>query len=143
VTEDLSKIKVSPIPDRTGQELRNHLFDILTPRGQPRDPAYILSVELDEEISSLAVERTGLPTRANLRVNAKFTLFDADTTQPSSLFTGWAQVISSYNLLNSDFSTLTSQNDARSRAMESIADQIRTRLAAFFASRDAAAAKGG
>lgn len=133
VTTELSDIKIGLIADRSGQQLRNFLLDRLTPDGQPRQPTYSLGIELEQDTTEIAVERTGLPTRANLRVTAFYVLRDAGTLEP--LLTGRARVFSSYNLLDADFSTLTSRQDAETRALESIADQIQTRLATYFAAR--------
>jgi LPS-assembly lipoprotein len=140
VANDLAAIKINLIADRRGQELRNYLLDRLTPRGQPKKPVYRLGVEVEERVSNIAVERTGLPTRANLRMEAEYTLVNA--ADGAALVSGSARVISSFNLLDSDFSTLTSRNDASSRALESIADQIRTRLSTYFAAHSAAASGG-
>ncbi len=133
VNADLSEIKINLIADRSGQQLRNFLLDRLTPKGQPKQPAYTLAIQLEEETSSIAVERSGLPTRANLRVTANYILREAGSYD--QLLSGRARVFSSYNLLDADFSTLTSEQDAETRALEAIADQIQTRLATYFIAR--------
>jgi LPS-assembly lipoprotein len=131
VPADFSAVAIAPIPDRVGQELRNHLLDMLNPRGRPRNPAYTLNVRVDEDISDLAIDNSGLATRANLRLDAKYALVKDETGQ--SVVTGASLAVSSYNLVKADFSNLTAQNDARSRATLHIARQIRARLGAYFA----------
>ena len=54
------------------------------------------------------------------------------------LVSGTSQAISSFNILNSEFATMTSEKDARSRATGQLAEDIRTRLAVFFTQRQAA-----
>ena len=131
VPTDFSAVAVAPIPDRVGQELRNQLLDMLNPRGRPRNPAYTLKVSVEEIIRDLAIDSSGIATRANLRLDATYALVKDDTGQP--VVKGEGLAVSSYNLVKDDFSNLTAQNDARSRAAFHIARQIRARLGAFFA----------
>jgi LPS-assembly lipoprotein len=131
VPADFSAVAIAPIPDRVGQELRNYLLDMLTPRGRPRDPVYTLKVRLDEKINDLAIDSSGLATRANLRLDANYALVKDGSGE--SVVKGTSLAVSSYNLVTADFSNLTAENDARSRAALQIARQIRARLGAYFA----------
>ncbi len=130
VPDELSAIKVDVIADRTGQQLRNHLFDLLTPRGQPATPRYILKVSLREQKREIAVKSTGLATRTNVSVNAKYALVSAATGE--LVTDGTARAFSSYNLTELEFSNLTAEKDTLSRATRLIATDIRSRLAAYF-----------
>jgi LPS-assembly lipoprotein len=140
VPADFSSIAIAPIPDRLGQELRNDLLDLLTPRGRTTNPVFRLNVSVKEQISELAIDSSGLATRANLRLDANYSLVKEDTGQ--SLMTGKSLAVSSYNLVSADFSNLTAQDDARSRAALRIAREIRARLGAFFARQRNTAAEG-
>ena len=130
VPDEFSAIKIELVANRTGQQLHNHLLDLLTPRGQAAKPLYVLKVTLREKKSEVAVKSTGLATRANVRVDAKFTLVDIATGEP--LTNGTTRAFSSYNLTNSEFSNLTAQKDSLSRATRVIATDIRSRLGAYF-----------
>ncbi len=131
VLNDLAAVKVNVIADRVGQQLRNELEDLLTPRGQPSKAAYVLRVTLRETITEAAVERTGLATRENLRLDASFTLTEVATG--AVLLTDRSSATSSYNILDeAPFSTLTSENDARRRNAKRLAENIRTRLGVYF-----------
>ncbi len=46
-----------------------------------------------------------------------------------------ARAISSYNIVDASFSTLTAQNAARERAARRIAEDIRSRVSAYLAAR--------
>ena len=46
ITAEMSKVKIDPIADRFGQQLRNNLLDLVTPRGMPKNPQYRLQVRL-------------------------------------------------------------------------------------------------
>ncbi len=127
---ELATIKIKPIADRLGQQLRNNLLDLLNPRGRPANPRYLLTVGIDQSTQRLAIEKDAFATRANLRLLAKFSLQEPDN--PEIVLSGKILVVSSYNILDSEFATLMAEKDAKTRAAREIAHDIRTRLAAFF-----------
>lgn len=131
MSDELALVDIAPIKDRIGQELRSRLLDALTPKGPPDKPRYSLSVQLTETIEQTAVQKTAFATRANMTVTASFTLTDlrAPKAEDRRKTGGSTQVVSSYNILNSTFTTLAAENDARSRAVAEIAEEIRVRLA--------------
>ena len=125
----LSTVYVETIPDRIGQKLRNHLQERLSPKGPARRTYFILKVTLTESRRNLAIRKDETATRANLVITANFELIDNRRAQ-NGKFTGIATSINSYNVLQSDFATLSAQRDARDRALRTIADEIRLRVAA-------------
>ena len=137
---ELAAVEVGRIDDRPGQELRNQLVDLLNPGRLEVPQRYRLDVRLEEELNELAVERSGFATRANLRVEASYALYAHGATAP--LVRNQARVVSSYNIVDSRFSTLTANETARSRALRQIAYEIRSRLAAYFAAAATAPAAG-
>lgn len=136
---DLATIYVNRIQDRAGQQLRNHLLDILTPRGSPREPRYYLSVNLTESIQELAVRKDSFATRANFQLSATYQLTDAKSKR--SLLVSGSRVVSGYNISQSEFATLIAEKDARSKAVQQISEDIRSRLGVYFFDRAAAPAK--
>lgn len=129
VTQHLAAISVLPMEDRTGQMMRTAMQRRLHPRGQPQT-LYTLKVELSEGLQRLAEQRSGFVTRANLRLSAHYIL---RRSSDSALLTDNTSVmVASYNILDSDFATLNAQEDARKRAIEGLAEDIRTRLAIYF-----------
>jgi len=134
----LADVSIIAVKDRIGQELHNHLLDLLTPNGRPLKPRYSLRIELTESKESLSVQKSSFATRANLRQNAKFKLYNIhngseDLSKPA--FSGVSLAVSSYNILDSDFATLMAEKKARSLAARDIADDIRLRLAIFLSQR--------
>ncbi len=123
----LAMIQITRIADRNGQKLHNLLLDRLNPKGPPGRPAYILSVRLNEGLQNLAIRKDESATRANLTLTAHFTLA---RTGSDDTYSGAAVSINSYNILQSDFATLSAENDARGRALRTLADEIRGRIAA-------------
>ena len=124
----LATIDIERIEDRSGQKLRTMLRERLSPRGATGRPLYRLSVTLSESKSELAIRRDESATRANLSLNATFTLTRLPPGPPGSV-TRTAFSTNSYNVLDSEFATLSAENDARNRALRSLAEEIRLRVA--------------
>ena len=126
--EELALVKIEPIPDRVGQQVRNELVDRFNTGQSPASTRYILYVTLHESTQQLAVQRNQLATRANYRLGASYYLVEGG----NRLFASSRSVISSYNILSADFSTLTAAQDAQARAARELADAISTSLAIYF-----------
>ena len=127
----LASVRIQPLRDRVGQKMHNLLRDRLNPRGQPTKPTYSLEIRLTETLQELGIRKDETATRANLILQANFLLKDAATDD--DLFKGRSRSVNSYNILESQFATQFSESDARDRALREIADEIRNRLAVYFA----------
>ena len=127
--ERLAGIRVEPIQDRVGQKLYSMLLDRFTPRGAPDHPAYTLQIRLNEGIQDLAIRKDESATRSNLVISANYTLASTDSHNPQRLV-GSATSFNSFDRVASEFATLAAQDDARERALRTLADEIRTRIAA-------------
>lgn len=136
----LAAIEVAPIADRPGQILRNELVFLLSASGEAA-PRYSLGVGLTETLTTVAVQVTGLATRANLRINARYTLTDLSTG--ATLTGGDAVAIGSYDLLDNEFATLIAARHTREQAARRLARMLHTRLAAFFGTQKVAAREAG
>lgn len=128
----LAEIYVAPIEDRAGQKFRSALTHRLSPTAQPGRRLFTLDVTLEESISTLAVERDASATRGNLTLTATYTL--VKVADGKTMTSGSVTTISSYNILKSDFATLSAEKNSRTRAIENLADALRTRLAIYFQS---------
>ena len=135
VTDDLAAIQIVPISDRTGQQLHNLLRDRLNPLGQPAAPAYTLTVTVVEVKRDLGIRRDATASRANLIVTADFVLRDA--SNQTVIFRGTAASTNSYDILvlEQQFSTVTSEGDARERGLQEISSNVKLRLANYFRSQ--------
>jgi LPS-assembly lipoprotein len=127
---ELASISVAPIADRSGQVLRNHLVDRLSPYGRPARPAYTLEITLNDSSSEVAVRKSEFPTRTSLRISATYRLFSADTGKVA--YSGSSSVEGGYNILNSEFATLAAEQDVRERVLRELSLEIENRLAAYF-----------
>ncbi len=129
--DSLETIQIAALPDRTGQQLHNLLRDRINPRGQPISPEYVLRIRLSETTESLAIAQDETATRANLRLSANFTLTQVGSNEV--VMSGNARSSNSYNIVDSQYATYVSQNDARDRALRELSEDIRLRLASYFA----------
>ncbi len=127
---EFSALAVEQAEDRTTQILRNHLLDMITPRGAPEKPAYRLELKVVESVSSVLVTRSDEITRNNLQMTVTYRLYDyrgGTALQSNSLSS-----LVSYNLVRADYANLVSERDARARAARDLAEQIRIRLGNYF-----------
>lgn len=129
-TQYMAAIEIAPIPERIGQELQNHLRVRLNPRGTPANTKYRLQTRLNEIRTDLAIRDDASATLANLQLIANYTLHDAASNDV--LYTGQSRFTASYNLVRSQFANLIAEDDARSRAVEAISDDMRVRLGIYF-----------
>lgn len=135
VTQSLAQVSVELIPDRIGQKLRNFLLDRINPNGEPTHPLYLLEVTTSSTRTDLGIERDETATRAILILNAKYSLLDRTTQKP--VLQGSLQSTNSFNIVDSDFATLSAENDALDRAAREISDDIKTRLGLYFSRKPA------
>jgi len=136
-TADLAAVEVKPIPNRVGQLMRTALQRRLNPvRGV--SPLYALSVGLTESTAKLAIEQNAFATRANLTLIATFSV--TRNQDGADLFHGQSTAVASYNILSSQYATLAAQTNARECAIDTLANDMRTRLAIYFTSAAAQSA---
>jgi LPS-assembly lipoprotein len=127
---ELSQVRIIPLSDRPGQLLHNELRNEINPRGQSRNPSYDLRVSLQETKQELAIRQDETATRANLRLQAKFTLLKNGAAE--RLFSGSSLSIVSYDIVDSEYATYTAEKNARQRGIRELAENIHLRLASYF-----------
>jgi LPS-assembly lipoprotein len=140
---ELATIRIVPIADRTGQLLYNELRDRLNPRGKPASPRYLLTITLEETKEELAFRGDETATRANLNISATYelrrTVSESEAGNDEVVTTGLARITTAYDILESQFATLVSIDDARARSVRALGDDIQARLAVALSPRSAAA----
>ena len=130
VVNQLSRIQISPIENRTGQILRNFLQDKLTPSGVPFSPAYKLTISLKETRSDMGILRDSTSTFAKVKMGAKYQLINIETK--TVLDSGTVTSTTVFNIVSSEYANLSAQKDARRRTVRIISDLVKERLALFF-----------
>ena len=136
IKEQLALIQIQPIENRIGQYLHNNLLVRLNPKGKPTNPLYILAVKLEEESINLGVKKSAVVTRGNQKVSATFTLsrivHSKSGIKNENLLTSIVTSISSHDIPQAQYAAHAALKDARARALEEIAENIRTRLGIYF-----------
>jgi LPS-assembly lipoprotein len=130
MADKLGTVNIGVIGERSGQTLRAELIRTLNPDGRPSQPAYDLAVSLAESEQDVNIISDQTTTRKNLTLTASMVLTDHKTGQP--VFSDTATEITSFNILSDQFTTLVGERDARDRALKSLSEDIRTRLALYF-----------
>jgi LPS-assembly lipoprotein len=136
VTRDLAEIKVMTVEtkereyDRLGQQLNSLLRQRLDPDGGSRQVRYTLENRLSVSLARTGIQITEEATRGRLTVQVAFRLLEAGTNR--LLYKGTEQSINSYNVVDSQYATLSAENDAARRAIREISDSLRLRLALYF-----------
>ena len=129
----MKSIFVEPVAERDGYEMRNSLINLLGSDGVAGGKAYRLRITLDESQQGVALQNDATITRYNDTLTANYVLTDAAGKEITH---GAQSSLSSYNVANSPYSTLSAQQDADTRAVQDIADRIRIDLGVFFRRRD-------
>lgn len=124
----LAAIDIQLIADRSGQMLRNELLQQMQPRG-PARARYSLAVTMQESLANLGIRKDEVATRANLTLSARFTIIELGGARRK--FSGSARSVNSYNILTSDFATLSAREDARRRGVNQLALELRERISVW------------
>jgi LPS-assembly lipoprotein len=125
-----AQVEISLIPDRSGQMLRNLLIDRLYSGGYPVNPSYTLKIEkLAEAKGELDITKSAEATRAQLTIRTQMVLLDAKGVE---VLRRPLSSITSYNVLQSEFATRVTEENARSNAIAEIARQAELALSLYF-----------
>jgi LPS-assembly lipoprotein len=134
VAGDLQAIAVDPIPNRLGHYLGSELIFGFNGTGSQVPPKYRLVVTVRENVQTPLIDTvSGYPSAANVVVNADYQLMPVAGGEP--IVKGQATVLASYDRTSQRFSNLRAARDAEIRDAKTLADQIRTRIAAAIAAR--------
>jgi LPS-assembly lipoprotein len=119
---------------RLAVEIRNALIFDLTGGGPAPRPAYSLTVRMSSTVSDIIVDTTTVrPAIEDYGINATYTLTEIASGKPVVNGQTFARV--SYDIPGQEqrFARMRGLRDAESRAAKVIADNVRTRLASYFA----------
>jgi LPS-assembly lipoprotein len=138
--EKLMGVEVPPVDKanasreaRVGVEIRNALAFKLYGTATGMAPTHRLVLKFTSGRSSLMVDtNTGLPTSENYNLDAQFSLVEIASNKSVMSGTTFSRV--SYDIPGSyqRFARARALRDAEDRAAQEVADNIQTRLAAFF-----------
>ena len=141
VGDKMSGVDVAPIASpngtrlaRVGVDVRNELIYQLTGGGAAMSPSYRLDIALSSTNLQVIVDiNTARPDIQNYGIDATYTLTDITNGKLVVTSTTFSRV--SYNIPGQQqrFAGERGMRDAEDRAAKVIAEQIRSRLASYFA----------
>jgi LPS-assembly lipoprotein len=131
VRAEMGRIYIANIADQSGQYLRNALMDRFYSTGRPGANApYTLSIAtISESRSELDITKTSDSTRAQLYITTSMVLSNQDGEE---LVKRSLTAVTSYNILDSQFTTRVAEDAARRQALDDVARQIETHLLLYF-----------
>jgi hypothetical protein len=135
VTEQLSFVQIGAVSEDSGdkehfaQLVKNQLLDALDATG-PGIPQYRLDVRLKLESEAMGFQPDETTTRVTLKLNADYTLTNLATGK--IVFVNRAVAFNAYDVVRSDFATLSARQDSERRLVPEVSNQIMTRLGLYF-----------
>ncbi len=127
VSTAMRGIQVAPIPDRTGQLVRDGLERHFTARGTP---AYQLVVTLEESIEGFGIRQDESTTRERVSLVARYLLIDLATNKP--VVEDLARSDVGVDRVGSEYATIVAERAASRRNADQLVQQITNRLAQHF-----------
>ena len=131
---ELQAIAVDPIPDRLGHYLGNELIFALNGTGTAAPAKYRLLVVARERVQTPLVDTiTGRADSATVLVDVDFRV--VPVAGGAAIVSGTAFGVATYDRSTQRFANIRAARDGEIRIAKTLADQIRTRIAAAFAAR--------
>lgn len=131
VSEKLSQVEIAPIPGRVGQQIRNEVIFQTTGGGHPLPAAYRLEVVIRESITSTLVKISGDASGSVYNLDADFRL--VRVSDKKVVMQGKSASRAAFERFTSVFANVRARRDAEDRAANTIALDLRTRIAAYLA----------
>jgi LPS-assembly lipoprotein len=134
----LANVYVEPIPERVGYDLRNELLDLFNATGESSNAAFRLKLSVNETQEAVILQTNTAITRYNYTLSAHYELIPRDST--AAVKSGDVTSLSAYNVAAAPFlyATVTAERDAKNRAANEIAERIRTQIAVYLRTANAA-----
>jgi LPS-assembly lipoprotein len=130
VNEKLARLEIAPIPGRVGQRVRNELIFQSTGGGNAAiDPAYRLEIVVTESINATLVQIDGNSSGSVYNLNAAFRLIRINDR--SVVLEGRSYGRGAFQRFDSVYSNVRARHDAEDRAAQTVAEDLKARLAAY------------
>ncbi|MDA0231736.1 MAG: LPS assembly lipoprotein LptE [Proteobacteria bacterium] len=130
VRQYLPLVEVAKISGHSGLLLRNRLNEKLSPKSVADVPQFRLSIDLESSTQALLIQSDNTATRQNLRMRASFAL--VDLSSGATVFEGNSVSVGSYNVVGSEFATISAEDNAAERAAQEIGKEIFDLLVVYF-----------
>lgn len=130
-SEKLAKLQIAPIPGRVGQQLRNELIFQANGGAKPLSPEYRLDIAIREGVTSTLVRDTGDARGQVYSLSAKFKI--TRLSDKKVVLAGTSYGRAGFERFDSIYSNVRARRDAENRAANTVAVDMKARLAAFLA----------
>jgi len=127
--EKLASVEVATIPSRVGQRIRNELIFQSTGGGGSAPPVYRLDVAIRETVVPTLVRSTGEAASNIYTLDASFSLIDMRSKKV--ILKGVSYARAGFDRFPSIYSNVRAREDAENRAANVIAEDVKSRVAAF------------
>lgn len=130
-----ASIAVDPVGSRVAQQVRNDLiFQFSRGAGEPSNPAYRLSINVQEQSIGLFVSsQTDTATAGDMKITVRYVLTDAATQKV--IKKGERVALASFDLPPQEFAKIRSTRDAEDRAAHTAAGMVSADVTAALAAR--------
>ena len=132
VSERLAAVDVGPVPGRVGQRVRNELVFQTTGGGGGIPPAYRLDLIVRESVTSTLVKISGDASGSVYTLETDFQLIRI--ADKKVVLQGKSAGRAGFERFTSIFSNVRARQDAEDRAATTVAQDLKTRLAAYLSS---------
>ena len=132
VTDQMAQIKIIASGERVGQLIKNDLLDLLTPRGVPENPKYVLYVNPVKENEYDQALRSDI-TATRKRIDYKIEYYMMEDSK--KVLKGNTVSFVSYDILDNPYATVISRKKVQRDATKIMANDIALRLGTFFNAR--------
>lgn len=129
VVDQMAQIKVMIDGERFGQLIKTELHDLLTPRGVPARPKYLLVINIVRANEyDQALRRDITATRKRIDYKVQYYLEE----NSKKILKGNSVSFVSYDILDNPYSTVIARQKVQKDAAKILANDIALRLGAFF-----------
>ena len=132
VAGELAYVTIPEPRDRLSQLIRNNLLTNMSPPGGPLGNRSRLEYEIKTSTNDLVIEQDTDVSRRQFRMSVDYRLVDSKSNK--ELHKGRTFSHLAYDRVVSEFSNVQAETEVRERAAQQVAEDIRTRLAAYFSS---------
>lgn len=133
ISAALTGVEVSPIPDRIGQIVHNHLTRSVRPQDNGTS-THRLEISLEPSVEGFGFRSDEAITRERIRLVARYQLIDL--TSGDVVFDDVVRSDTSIDVVQSDYATLVAEERAGERNAEQISNLILSRLALYFRAQE-------
>ncbi len=127
--ERLKQVDVASIPGRVGQRIRNDLIFETTGGGDRLPPTHRLEVSVTESVMTTLVKIDGDSLGQIYAIQASFKLISIKDKKV--VLQGTSHGRAGFERFESIYSNVRARDDAENRAARTVADDLKTRLAAY------------